>query len=145
MSSGLAHQQPFPPPTPATRPALPCCPGTLQVAGGGVSFPAFTRSSTMPRKGHAPPTSTCTQVAAQPRHTNLAFGGNRTLRLQVCEPRYGPPAAAQVRNPPWSPATHIRLLLTNLKTPVLPLFIGPASFCFSFSSISPPLSCSCGL
>ena len=39
-------------------------------------------------------------------------------------------------------AIHIRLFLTTLKSPVLPLFIVHTSFCFSFSSVSPPLTCS---
>jgi hypothetical protein len=56
------------------------------------------------------------------------------------------PVAAQARTPPWSqvasPATHIRLFLNTLDSPVLPLFIVLTSFCFSFSSISPPLTCS---
>ena len=54
--------------------------------------------------------------------------------------------AAQARTPPWSqvasPATHIRLFLNTLDSPVLPLFIVLTSFCFSFSSISPTLTCS---
>lgn len=36
------------------------------------------------------------------------------------------------------PGIHIKLFLTILKSPVLPLFIVLPSFCFSFSSISPP-------
>ena len=56
------------------------------------------------------------------------------------------PVAAQARTPPWSqvllPATHTRLFLTTLKSTGLPLFIVPTSFCFSFSPISLPFSCS---
>ena len=51
-------------------------------------------------------------------------------------------AGPQARAPPWhhraQVATHIRLFLTTLESPVLPLFAVPTSFCFSFSSISPP-------
>ena len=35
-----------------------------------------------------------------------------------------------------------RLFLTTLESPVLPLFMVPTSFSFSFSSISPTLTCS---
>jgi hypothetical protein len=53
---------------------------------------------------------------------------------------------AQARIPPWtqvaSLATHIRLFLITLESPVLPLFIVPMSFCFTFSSIAPSLTCS---
>jgi hypothetical protein len=45
------------------------------------------------------------------------------------------PGSNTAMTPPWSqvalPATHIRLFLTTLQSPVLPLFIVPTSFCFS--------------
>jgi hypothetical protein len=43
--------------------------------------------------------------------------------------------------PVASLATHIRLFLTTVKSPVLPVFIVPTSFYLSFSSISSLLIC----
>jgi hypothetical protein len=40
-----------------------------------------------------------------------------------------------------SPATHIRLFLTTVKSLVLVIYIVHTSFCFFFSSISPPCTC----
>ena len=68
-------------------------------------------------------------------------GGNRLLLLQD-KPRHGLRWTSP-RSKVASLATHIILLLTTVESPVLPLFIVPASFSFSFSfsSVSPPFTC----
>lgn len=91
----------------------------------------------------SPHTLTCPQEAVQTRDFSLAFGGNKLLLLQ-CHGAIETPLAAQARSPlrsyVASPATHIRLLLATFESLVVPLFSMTTSFCFSFSSISPPLT-----
>ena len=88
---------------------------------------------------HSSQTSTYPWVAAQTRDVCLAFGGNGTNSAAA-----GPHTQHSPERPPWSQvaplASHIRLFLTTTKSPVLPLFTVPMSFCFSFSSISPSLA-----
>lgn len=42
----------------------------------------------------------------------------------------------------WLCSSLVKLFLTTLKSPALPFFIVTTSFCFSFFSFSPPLTCS---
>jgi hypothetical protein len=71
--------------------------------------------------------------------------GQQTPALAGPQTYTGPPVSAQSGTPPWSQvtslATHVRLFLTTLESPLLPVFIMSTSFCFSFSSTSLPLTC----
>jgi len=72
---------------------------------------------------------------------SLTFGGNRPLLLQGHGHSMAP-SGGTGQNPHhgtrWP--RYIKLILTTLNSSVLPLFIAPTFFCFSFSSISPPLT-----
>lgn len=60
------------------------------------------------------------------------FVGNRPPPTAGTWVQMWPLVAAEARAPPWfqgaSVAAHIRVFLTTLKYPILPLFIVPASF-----------------
>jgi hypothetical protein len=82
-------------------------------------------------------------AAAQTRNIHSAFGDNKPRMLQSYGPRCGP----QWHHRPGSYhgfRWYHRLLTSGCPSlpysPALPLFIVPTSFCFSFSSIPPPLT-----
>lgn len=87
-------------------------------------------------------TSTWLQAAAKTGGAHLAFGDNRPTLLQGHRPdmAFGDSTGQELTMTLGGiTATHIRLFLTSLESPILPLSIVHTSFCFCFSS-SPSLA-----
>jgi hypothetical protein len=85
-------------------------------------------------------------LTAQTREVCLAFGGKRPPLMQDHGPTHSP--CWQHRPEPHHGVRYNCQLFTSgcfslpSESPVLPHFIMHTVFCFSFSSISPPLTCS---
>lgn len=92
---------------------------------------------------HSLQISTCPKAADQTRDVTWPL----VVTDPCCFKAVNPEMAHQWQHKPGphhglGSITSIRMFLATFKSPVLPPFIVPISFCFSFSSISPPLTCS---
>jgi hypothetical protein len=111
-----------------------CLTGNSCVVQGQLSHDVQVRAETVLP---SPQVSACSQLAAQARDAHLAFDGNRPLCCRAMDPDVAL-GGSTGKNPTMVLVTHIRLFLTTLKFPVLPLFIVPTSL--HFSTISSPLT-----
>lgn len=104
--------------------ALPLCPSE----GWGQFYTALRNqhvSSGSPDQGHP-----------------SGLGGNRHLLVQGHVWVHVSTGQNPVMVPGRIASDSHQAIPNNLQSPSLPLFIVPSSFCFSFSSISPSLTCS---
>ena len=97
----------------------------LQLVRGEISSPRMPRGTVGPVL-HSYQTSIWPQAAAQRRYIWPLV----VIDLHCCRATN----PEQARTSPWS--THIRLLLTTLESPVLPLLILHTSYCFFFFHLS---------
>lgn len=66
----------------------------------------------------------------------------KAMDLDAPHPSVAAQSRIQVILDSYQLVIHIRMFLTTPESPILSLFIVPPPFCFSFSSIFPPLTCS---